>query len=713
MKDAFVGRIWSSLRIGTALVALLFPSVPFPLSLSLCARRMSSPVWEHFDLIPPNKVCTFVQKIKDCNGTQYDIQEAACCENKLHPGSNLFCCGKEPYNPGTATCCKVQHGKILTASVIQGLSEKVSKCCDLKAYNPVNEICCQSSIISKPGPMAECCGKDVFDKDKQLCCGPAENKTILVRNSRHHECCGHSQYDTETQCCCSNEEKLEIQSKDSSCCVKNFTPEAINEDKQLCCQINKTITRTSSLYQCCGSEEYNTETHCCDSELQIKPLDVFDKDKQLCCGPADNKTILVRNSRHHECCGHSQYDTETQCCCSNEEKLEIQSKNSPCCVKNFTPEIYDMENKLCCGPNNDKKILTRKSRDHVCCHHGQFNVKTECCCYNNHSAEVQLMNSSCCMKQQIFKLQPKCTEPNTHLCGSSCYNPKQNRCCESNHEPHSLNNSGQRKATATVYNPHTQVCCDGRVSPWKPWIDQFHGSPGQHCCGTEIYRPRTEICCNGHRHLKSENIHCCGVKAYNIKDPQMKCCAGTLYNLTSLDKHGGDAQCCGSILQKPQDICCSSEDKEVLYSAKTGFKCCGHLYYNTTLWSCCAGGLRRIHEPGQDQRKMINGSRLLSVNNLNKIDLCKEMHIGTVESVSLQSIVFRSVLMVHGMEAKVKALPFPYILERDDRCSSPKLIAGKTYYFNRVNVFIDFNHDSVLQSLHFIISKCSSQVTTS
>lgn len=54
------------------------------------------------------------------------------------------------------------------------------------------------------------------------------------------------------------------------------------------------------------------------------------------------------------------------------------------------------------------------------------------------------------------------------------------------------------------------------------------------------------------RHLKSENIHCCGVKAYNIKDPQMKCCAGTLYNLTSLDEHGGDAQCCGSILQKPQ-----------------------------------------------------------------------------------------------------------------------------------------------------------------
>ncbi|XP_026049285.1 uncharacterized protein LOC113036910 [Astatotilapia calliptera] len=245
------------------------------------------------------------------------------------------------------------------------------------------------------------------------------------------------------------------------------------------------------------------------------------------------------------------------------------------------------------------------------------------------------------------------------------------------------------------YNPAKgTICCS-----------QFHGSPGQHCCGTEIYRPDVEICCNGHRHPKSENIHCCGVKAYNIKDPQMKCCAGTLYTLTSLHKHGGDLQCCGSTLQEPQDICCSSEEEEVIYSAKTGFRCCGHLYYNTTLWSCCAGRLRSIHEPGQGQRKMINESRVLSVNNLNKTDLCQKMHIGTVESVSQQSVVFGNVLTVHGMEAE--ALPFPYVLETDDRCSFPKLILGKTYFFNKVNVFTDFNHDSVLQSLHFIISKCS------
>ncbi|XP_026048792.1 uncharacterized protein LOC113036595 [Astatotilapia calliptera] len=522
---------------------------------------------------------------KDCDGTVYDIQEATCCGNRLHPGGSLSCCGNEPYNPETATCCK--HN--ITASVTQGLSEKVSKCCDLKVYNPINEICCQSTIISKRGPMAECCGNDVFDKDKQLCCGPADNKTILVRNSRHHECCGHSQYDTETQCCCSNEEKLEIQSKDSSCCVRNFSP---------------------------GVEK------------------------------------------------------------------------------------------------------------------------------------------------QITELQPNCTEPNTHLCGSSCYNPKESQCCERNQKPHWFCASGLSKTTPTVYNPRTQVCCDGCVSAWKPWIDQccgetpygsaqrgvlccnkslyegrddgeecsemgipynpakgtmccshFHGSPGQHCCGTEIYQPHAEICCNGHRHLKSENIYCCGVKAYNIKDPQMKCCAGTLYNLTSLDKHGGDAQCCGSILQRPQDICCSSEDKEVLYSAKTGFSCCGHLYYNTSLWSCCAGRLRSIHEAGQDQRKMIKESRVLSVNNLNKANLCR-VYIGAVESVSLQSVVFRNVLKVYGMQAKVKALPLPYVLETNDRCSYPKLIPGKTYFFNKDNIFTGFIDDSFLQPLHFIISKCSPRITT-
>ncbi|KAL3991908.1 hypothetical protein ACER0C_011533 [Sarotherodon galilaeus] len=573
---------------------------------------------------------------KDCNGIQYDIREAVCCENKLHPGVSIFCCGKEPYNPGTATCCKIRHGHSTTA-VTQGLSENVSKCCDLKAYNPVNEICCQSTIVAKPGPMAECCGKEAYDKDKQLCCGPTESKMILMRNSSHHQCCGHNQYDTESQCCCSNEESVEIQSKDSSCCFKDFGVSAA---------------------PLCGNTTFNIHTH-------------------LCC----QSTVVTKSSPQHRCCDKG---------------------------------TYDMEKELCCGPINDKKILKRNSTDHQCCYHDQFNTKTECCCWKKESAEVQLKNSSCCSEESaVFEGQSKSKVDNQVCCDgcASVQKPWINQCYGDT--PYGLAQRGVLCCNNILYeNRDDGEECSETGIPYNPakgtiCCSQFHGSPGKHCCGTEIYHPDAEICCNGHRHSKSKNIHCCGIKAYNIKDPQMKCCAGTLYNLTLLDEHGQDAQCCGSLLQKQQDICCSSEDREVLYSAKTGFRCCGHLYFNTTLWSCCAERLRSIHEPGQDQRKMSNESRLQSVNNMNKTDLCKKMRIGTVESVSLHSIVFKSVLKIRGKKAKVKALPFPYILKTDDRCSSPKLIPGKTYFFNKVNVFTDSNHDTVLQSLHFIFSKCS------
>ncbi|XP_074498214.1 uncharacterized protein LOC141771639 [Sebastes fasciatus] len=301
------------------------------------------------------------------------------------------------------------------------------------------------------------------------------------------------------------------------------------------------------------------------------------------------------------------------------------------------------------------------------------------------------------------------TEPDTRVCGSSCYNTRHFSCCERNKEKSKGCCATGRGADAApaVYNPHTHVCCDGCLSERRPPIDLSHGSTEQHCCGTGVYWPHTEICCDGHSHQRKENTHCCGVKAYNIKNTRMKCCAGTLYNLTG----GHEAQCCGSLLLTPPNVCCSSEDMEVLYAAKTGFGCCDHSYYNATLWSCCAGKLSPVHQPAQQQ--MIKESRLLSVNNLNEADLCEKMQIGTVQSVSPHSIVFINVLKINGRDATVTALASPHILKTPDRCSSPKLTPGKTYFLNKVNVFTDFNHESIPQSLHFITSKCKRPVTTS
>ncbi|XP_008303048.1 uncharacterized protein LOC103374703 [Stegastes partitus] len=234
---------------------------------------------------------------------------------------------------------------------------------------------------------------------------------------------------------------------------------------------------------------------------------------------------------------------------------------------------------------------------------------------------------------------------------------------------------------------------------------RFRASPGRHCCGAEVYRPHEEICCGGHRYPKREDLVCCGVKAYNVKDPKMKCCAGTLYDLTHLGTHGRDAKCCGSVLQNPQnqDVCCSSEDEAVLYSRNEGFGCCGHLYFSSSLWSCCAGMLRPRHK----QQSEMNECSLLSVNNMNDEELCQQIYIGIVESVSLNSILFTNVLKLKGRRGKVQPVAVPRMLTTPNRCNTTKLTVGKFYFFDDVGVFADFNHDTELQALFFLFIKCS------
>ncbi|XP_029373637.1 uncharacterized protein LOC115053208 [Echeneis naucrates] len=623
-------------------------------------------------------------------------------------------------------CTKLKEAiKVLTAPVQVTPSEKVSACCELKPYNPLTEICCQSTVVAKPVPKAQCCGEEAFDEDKQLCCGPLGNKMILKRHSKHHECCDRNQFDTRNQCCYEINGTLQIGSINSSYCAKN-----------------------SATQQYCGNE-------------------AFDEDKQLCCGPLGNKMILERHSKHHECCDRNQFDTRNQCCYEINETLLIGSINSSHCAKNSATqqycgnEAFDEDKQLCCGPLGNKMILERHSKHHECCDRNQFDTRNQCCYEINGTLQIGSINSSHCAKNSVGLKQsaapkPKCTEQEASLCGSTCYDPNEFHCCERNQIKPSWCCHGRCDTAPMLHDPRIQVCCGGCVSGLKPWIDQCCGqeadgiaqggvlccnhilymgreagkesetnipfnpakgtirgsrfchSLGIHYCGTELYHPHTEICCNGHRHTKVENSHCCGIHVFNSKDPQMKCCAGTLYDLKSLGIRGQNAQCCGSILQNLQKegVCCSSEDQELLYANKAGFRCCGHLYYNTSLCSCCAGKLNPVRQQGQHQAKLITESKFLLLSNLNENGLCGEMKIGIVESVSLNSIVFSSVLKIHGSSATLKHLPSPHILRVPNRCNYPKLIPGKSYIFDDMNVFTDFNHKSSLQTLHFIISKC-------
>ncbi|KAM8904398.1 uncharacterized protein AB9W97_008065 [Spinachia spinachia] len=157
---------------------------------------------------------------KTCVEIQRSFHKAVCWENQLYPGKELSYCGGQGFNPEEATCCKVQDGSTVTAFLTQGLSQKVSDCCGLKAYNELNEICCGATILIKPGPIAECCGKEAFSSDTQLCCGPSDDKKILQRESKDHLCCGHNQFHPKKECCCLINGGLQKEPIASSCSME-------------------------------------------------------------------------------------------------------------------------------------------------------------------------------------------------------------------------------------------------------------------------------------------------------------------------------------------------------------------------------------------------------------------------------------------------------------------------------------------------------------
>ncbi|CAJ1065409.1 uncharacterized protein si:ch211-195m9.3 isoform X3 [Xyrichtys novacula] len=483
-----------------------------------------------------------------------------------------------------------------------------------------------SSVIVKTTANAECCDRMAYDPHNELCCGPHQNKTILKRSSKHHECCGHGQFDTLTQCCCEVDGALRAQPITSVCCPEEEGVQPQNPAPQLNCTVLHTSLPSSSRLD----------------RIQV----AYDPDNELCCGPHQNKTILKRSSKHHECCGHGQFDTLAQCCCEVDGALKAQPITSVCC-----PEEEGQRN-----VSNKSNPLAL-----VCCGGCRSGWRPS---IDQHSRRTL---------HRLAKNGALCCDEILHTDGAEV------------------------EKSLDLSDTHHQAA--GTICR-----SQFHASPGQHCCGKDVYEPQKEICCNEYRYPKVKNLHCCGVQAYNIKDRLKKCCAGTLYNLMS-GQSADDVQCCGSILKKTSDVCCRSEDKELLYSAKLGFRCCGESYYNASLWSCCAG--RLYNKPEQHQRKLSKESGLLSLNNLAEVDLCGEMYIGIVDSVSPHSVVFSSVVKIHGWNSTVEHLTSTHYLRMHDYCGFPKLTPGETYFFNnKHHIFTDFNHDSIYQSLQFIISKC-------
>ncbi|XP_021443078.2 galaxin [Oncorhynchus mykiss] len=428
-------------------------------------------------------------------------------------------------------------------------------------------------------------------------------------------------------------------------------------------------------------------------------------------------------SVHHQCCGDHQFDQRSHCCCFDSEPLSPEPLNASCCASSGS-------NHLGIAPTSPKCMSGKQPCGLGAC----FNPTTERCCVNPTSLQGQSYShdQTCC--EGTLRHTPYLY--NGASCGSQVYNPDSKICCAGKLSNRVLGKNLCCGTTPYGVEDRGVLCCnqtlhceveDGyQCSPgghlYLPSRDMVCGTrvhlndPDKHCCGEETYYPWNEICCNGHKHRGNKS--CCGVKAYDPSCDQMKCCAGTLYDLQFQDRLSEEAQCCGSVLMEAgsTQTCCSAPGLDLLYPTQPGFTCCGHRYPNSSLWSCCAGVLHPRPEPHNTTKNVIPGPRLLPLGDLKTEVLCQsKVLVGTVESVSVKmnerSIVMVNTMYMQASRGHVSAMASPHYLTLPDHCSSPELVLGNTYiwvknnYSDTISFISDLSDHS--SPLHSILSRCS------
>ncbi|XP_037395763.1 galaxin-like isoform X3 [Pygocentrus nattereri] len=459
----------------------------------------------------------------------------------------------------------------------------------------------------------------------------SDEKSRSVTQGPHLSCCGTTAYNKLDSSCCNNVVTVGLSQTVSSCCGSK----AYNPLNQICCG-GSIQDKTSAHTECCGSGLYDTK-------------------KQLCC---KNQFVQLKETVNHVCCGNATLNTLKQCCC---DTLEVENLDSACCKQKLERERASLPNAS--QPTTSSALLLKDNRQMD--PEGSAYSETPHCGLQPYCP----LKYICCSGKLFSK-----TSDVTQCCGEEPYKLSEEGvlCCDG--QLYRGQPAGSLCSGNVPYSPHNCTVCQEHV----------HLPAGQQCCGQKTFNPHEEICCNGHRysHKGKADMTCCGSHAYNASSGTHMCCSGHLHDLTNL-KNKEEAECCGPVLltNKKEQQCCHSAEKSLVYKTQPGHSCCGHWYYNMSMWSCCAGQL--TSKPTHAKIGELKFIRPLL--DFSKSAICKwPVLLGTVQSVAVKQNK-RFVVLKEALEVNTTVKSCGNSLEVGplDHCLFPVLELGRTYLWTK------------------------------
>ncbi|XP_002665432.3 uncharacterized protein si:ch211-195m9.3 isoform X1 [Danio rerio] len=404
-----------------------------------------------------------------------------------------------------------------------------------------------------------------------------------------------------------------------------------------CCNGNLTLGLSQLVTYCCGSVPYNPLNEiCCSGSIFIRTSahtkccgkDPYQTTNHICCGD-----VLLKKQQKKKCCGKELFDTLTECCCDQDLVLAIKPKSDPCCQ---TKPVEKSESSQCSQASGAHNNIAENC--------GSYDPQTHICCSGFLYRKASELTKCCGKHLYTF------SEGNVLCCNGILHRdmPEKSECIG-----------------GVVYSPGNTTC----HLPVRPQI-------GEHCCGNQTFDPLIHICCNGHRHNKKNGNVCCGSKVYDHHNTSLRCCSDHLYSTPS-----GEVECCGNHLLEKNQICCSSSTLAVKYFTKLNHHCCGHYYYNKSIWSCCAEHLK----PTPERHTPLADYRTKPLMELIP-DICKKpVFFGKVESMTLKTS-WRHVLLqvVWQVDLKLRNVTkdsWDHVFM--DHCSSPVIEKGMIYLWEK------------------------------